>query len=214
MVIEPEAFLLDEPFSALDANLRDQMRVEVKKLQRELETSMIFVTHDQEEAMTLGDRIVVMNDAEIMQIGSPNDIYNQPANLFVARFIGSPSTNTIEGRVSRDGDDLIVETDLFSFTLSEEQARQYNGSDNQDAVLGIRPEYLRINDDDEGLFTATFDVIENHGARDAVFLSVNSHDVTAVTSQGEVDAVHGDSVAVSVDTDHVWLFGPDGERLL
>lgn len=163
--------------------------------------------------MTLGDRIVIMNDAEIMQIGSPNDIYNQPQNLFVARFIGSPSTNTIEGRVSRNGNDLVVETDLFSFVLSEEQAGQYEGSEDQEVVLGIRPEYLRI-DANEALFTATFDVIESHGARDAVFLSANGHEVTAVTDQGEVDATHGDDVEVSIETRHVWLFDSDGDRLL
>jgi len=213
MVIEPEAFLLDEPFSALDANLRDQMRVEVKKLQRELETSMIFVTHDQEEAMTLGDRIVVMNDARIMQIGSPNDIYNEPANLFVAEFIGSPSTNTIEGEVSREGDDLVVSTDLFSFPLSAEQARRYTGEERQEVVLGVRPEYLRIGTG-EALFSATLDVIENHGARDAVFLSEDGHELTAVTDQGVVDAAHGETVDVSAQTGEVWLFAPDGSRLL
>jgi len=213
MVIEPEAFLLDEPFSALDANLRDQMRVEVKKLQRELETSMIFVTHDQEEAMTLGDRIVVMNDADIMQIGSPNDIYNQPANLFVAEFIGSPSTNTLRGRMSRDGADLVVETDLFSFPLSDEQTGRYTGEESQDIVLGIRPEYLRI-ERESALFSATLDVIESHGARDAVFLSSGDHEVTVVTDQGTVDATHGDTVGVSVQTEDVWLFDPDGTRLL
>ena len=213
MVIEPEAFLLDEPFSALDANLRDQMRVEVKKLQRELETSMIFVTHDQEEAMTLGDRIVVMNDARIMQIGSPNDIYNEPANLFVAEFIGSPSTNTIEGEVSREGDDLVVSTDLFSFPLSAEQARRYTGEERQEVVLGVRPEYLRIGTG-EALFSATLDVIENHGARDAVFLSEDGHELTAVTDQGVVDAAHGETVDVSAQTGEVWLFAPDGTRLL
>ena len=213
MVIEPEAFLLDEPFSALDANLRDQMRVEVKKLQRELGTSMIFVTHDQEEAMTLGDRIVVMNDARIMQIGSPNDIYNQPANLFVAEFIGSPSTNTVRGRVSREGEDLVVETDLFSFPLSAEQAGRYTGNESQDAVLGLRPEYLEV-DGEDPLFTATLEVIESHGARDAVFLSADGEEVTAVTDQGTVTAAHGDTVGVSIETQHVWLFDPEGTRLL
>ena len=213
MVIEPEAFLLDEPFSALDANLRDQMRVEVKKLQRELETSMIFVTHDQEEAMTLGDRIVVMNDANIMQIGSPNDIYNQPANLFVAGFIGSPSTNTLRGHISREGDDLVVETDLFSFPLSAEQARRYTGTEGRDVVLGIRPEYLHI-DPAAALFSATLEVVESHGARDAVFLSAGDDEVTAVTNQGTVDAAHGDTVEVAVETEHAWLFDPDGTRLL
>ncbi|MEF8842875.1 MAG: ABC transporter ATP-binding protein [Haloarculaceae archaeon] len=213
MVIEPEAFLLDEPFSALDANLRDQMRVEVKKLQRELGTSMIFVTHDQEEAMTLGDRIVVMNDAAIMQIGSPNEIYNQPANLFVAQFIGSPSTNTVHGRVSRDGGNLIVETDLFSIPLSDEQASRYTGNESQNVVLGIRPEYLRV-EREGALFSATLEVIESHGARDAVFLSAGDHEMTVVTKQGTVDAAHGDTVSVSIRSDEVWLFDPDGTRLL
>ncbi|MFC7231638.1 ABC transporter ATP-binding protein [Saliphagus sp. GCM10025308] len=93
MVIQPEAFLLDEPFSALDANLRDQMRVEVQRLQSKLNIAMIFVTHDQQEAMMLADKLVVMNDGEIAQVGTPDEIYHDPQTQFIAEFIGSPSTN-------------------------------------------------------------------------------------------------------------------------
>jgi multiple sugar transport system ATP-binding protein len=213
MVMEPAAFLLDEPFSALDANLRDQMRIEVKKLQRELETSMIFVTHDQEEAMTLGDRIVVMNDARIQQIGSPDDIYNEPENLFVAKFIGSPSTNIVEGELSPTGPNLKLVTDNFTFELSDDQQARYSGSETQDVFVGIRPEYLTVTDGD-GLLTAEVNVIESHGSRDAVYLSAGNQDLTVVADQGNVKADHGDTVGVDIDKEETWLFTKDGSRIL
>lgn len=213
MVMEPAAFLLDEPFSALDANLRDQMRVEIKKLQRDLETSMIFVTHDQEEAMTLGDRIVVMNNAKIQQIGSPDEIYNEPENLFIAKFIGSPSTNILEGRVSSTGSSLKLTTDNFTFELSEDQQARYSGSEAQDVYIGLRPEYFTITEDD-GIFKAEVDVIESHGSRDAVYLSAGDQDITMIADQGDINANYGDIVSVNIEKEESWLFTRDGSRVL
>jgi multiple sugar transport system ATP-binding protein len=211
MVMEPEAFLLDEPFSALDANLRDQMRIEVKKLQRKLETTMIFVTHDQEEAMTLGDRIVVMNEGRIQQVGSPYEIYNDPNSLFIAEFIGSPSVNTFDCVVA-EGDGLTLENELFSVTLSEERAEQFDGASGDRVVLSIRPEYLEL-DGEDVLFEADLTVIEPHGNRDAVYLDADGHEVTAVTSQHQIDATVN-SVDITFDTERLWLFDPSGDRLL
>jgi multiple sugar transport system ATP-binding protein len=211
MVMEPDAFLLDEPFSALDANLRDEMRVEVKKLQRHLETTMIFVTHDQEEAMTLGDRIVVMNDGEIQQIGSPYDIYNEPNSLFVAQFIGSPSVNTFDCTVAVD-DGVTLHHDLFSVPLSAAQAERFEGADGDEVVLVIRPEYLEPGVADP-LFEADISVIEPRGNRDAVFLDADGHETTLVTSQHRVDA-DLERVGIDFETEKLWLFAPDGDRLL
>ena len=213
MVMEPEAFLLDEPFSALDANLRDQMRVEVKQLQRELETAMVFVTHDQEEAMTLGDKIVVMDNATIQQIGSPHEIYNEPINEFVGRFIGSPSANFIHCELIQSDDGLAIECDLFRVTLSDEQANRYGGETEQSVTLGIRPEYLDLDRSGTSLFEAEVSVVEPHGARDAVHLVAKDTSLTAVTPQGKIDR-ETETVAVDFETDNIWLFDDNGERLL
>ena len=211
MVMEPEAFLLDEPFSALDANLRDQMRVEVKQLQRELETAMVFVTHDQEEAMTLGDEIVVMDDGTIQQIGSPYEIYNEPTNEFVARFIGSPSANFTQCEVIESDTGLTIECDFFRVALSDEQVEQYDGASGQSVTLGIRPEYLNLSE--ISLFEAEVSVIEPHGARDAVHLTAEGMSMTATTAQGKISR-ETETVAVDFETDNMWLFDDNGERLL
>lgn len=212
MVMEPAAFLLDEPFSALDANLRDQMRVETKQLQRHLETAMIFVTHDQEEAMTLGDKIVIMDDARIQQIGSPYDIYNQPANLFVARFIGSPSTNFFDCRVQREGERLQIDAGYFRFTLPADMSERYDGSGEREAILGIRPEYFEM-DSSDPFFEADLSVIEPHGNQDAIHFVIDGDEITVVSHQGAVESSR-DSVPLSFDRRKVWLFDEEGERLL
>lgn len=212
MVMEPEAFLLDEPFSALDANLRDQMRVEVKKLQRHLSKSMVFVTHDQEEAMTLGDRIVVMKDGRIQQVGTPYEIYNEPENRFVADFIGSPPTNFLEGHVQIQDDTLTVKTEMFSLSFSEVDITELGVEDGDSLQLGVRPELLNIVKD-EGLFQASVSVIEPHGSQDAVYLKAAGSELRAITGQGAITHEE-ETVTVSIETDKVWLFGQDGTRLL
>ncbi|MCO8243458.1 MULTISPECIES: ABC transporter ATP-binding protein [unclassified Haladaptatus] len=212
MVMEPAAFLLDEPFSALDANLRDHMRVEVKKIQRELNTSMIFVTHDQEEAMTLGDKIVVMNDGHVQQIGSPYDIYNDPTNRFVADFIGSPSPNLIEGTVERDSTGLSFVTDLGTIPATDEQTAVMKDRVGETVVYGIRPEYLRL-DSGRDTFVADVDVIEPLGDRDAIHLSANGISLSALTSQGEISQ-YTDRVQVDFETEEAWVFEKSGARIV
>jgi multiple sugar transport system ATP-binding protein len=212
MVVEPAAFLLDEPFSALDANLRDQMRVEVKKLQRRLNTAMIFVTHDQEEAMTLGDKIVIMDEGRIQQVGSAHDIYNDPENRFVARFIGSPSTNLFDARVV-DDDGVRVETDLFSLPLSDERVVDADLEDGQAVSLGVRPEHVELNRDGS-MFEAEISVVEPRGNTDAVYLMADEQEIRAITQQGAVDTSM-ETVAVDIQPENVWVFDPDsGDRLL
>ena len=212
MVMEPAAFLLDEPFSALDANLRDHMRVEVKKIQRELTTSMIFVTHDQEEAMTLGDKIVVMNDGHVQQIGSPYDIYNDPTNRFVADFIGSPSPNLVEGTVERDSMGLSFHTDVGTIPATDEQTAMMKERVGETIIYGIRPEYLRL-DAGRKMFAADVDVIEPLGDRDAIHLSANGTSLSALTSQGEIPQ-NTDRVQVDFETEEAWLFEKSGERIV
>ncbi|WP_232700747.1 ABC transporter ATP-binding protein [Halobacterium wangiae] len=213
MVIEPAAFLLDEPFSALDANLRDQMRVEVKKLQRRLSTAMVFVTHDQEEAMTLGDKIVILNSGRIQQVGSAHDIYNDPANQFVAQFIGSPSTNVFEATVVADGDGFAVETDFFTISLPDERVAGADLTDGQAVTIGVRPEYMELNSS-ASKFSAEVSVVEPRGDTDAVYLMVDDEEIRAITSQGEIDE-DVESVSVDVQSENVWVFDSvSGDRLL
>lgn len=211
MVMEPAVFLLDEPFSALDANLRDTMRVEIKKLQRQLETAMVFVTHDQEEAMTLGDTIVIMNDGLIQQTGSPYEIYNEPVNSFVAHFIGSPSTNMFDGTIVEGGDGYRFENDFLSVELPTDTDTTAIG-DGQRVSLGIRPQYLNL-DSEDPLFEATIRVIESHGSSDAVYLEVGDQDITAVVDQGEIGR-SVETIGIDFDVNQMWLFDESGERLV
>ncbi|WP_049989136.1 ABC transporter ATP-binding protein [Natrinema salifodinae] len=212
MVMEPAAFLLDEPFSALDANLRDKMRVEVKKIQRQLNTAMIFVTHDQEEAMTLGDKIVVMNEGYVQQIGTPYEVYNEPENRFVAGFIGSPSPNLIECTVERTADGLAFASDFYTIPATEKQVDRVEGYIGETVIYGIRPEYLNLGTD-PGEFVADLDVVEPLGDRDAVHLSANGTSLSAVTPQGKISKER-DRIHVDIQTEESWLFEEDGTRIV
>ena len=211
MVMEPAAFLLDEPFSALDANLRDQMRVEVKKIQRELNTAMVFVTHDQEEAMTLGDRIVVMNDGHIQQIGTPHEIYNQPQSEFVAQFIGSPSPNLLSCRIQESDDGVGLANEVCTIELNDEMeaaVRDYSGDR---VTYGIRPEYLNPDTGDSD-FEADVKVIEPLGDRDAVHLSSAGQSLSAITPQGTLQSDRR-TVDISLEHGKGWIFDAEGNRL-
>ena len=211
MVMEPEAFLLDEPFSALDANLRDQMRVEIKKLQRQLQRAMVFVTHDQEEAMTLGDTIVIMDDGHIQQVGSPYDIYNEPQNQFVAGFIGSPSANMLECELATRDGTCVVRNDRFELELTDRQTEQLSSYDGRSVVLGIRPEYVDISADDP-LFAADITVVEPLGSDDAIYLDAGGTELRSIAPQGAVSP--DDDATVAFDPENVWLFDEEGGRLL
>lgn len=210
MVMEPAAFLLDEPFSALDANLRDQMQTEVQRLHREIGCGMVFVTHDQDEAMTIGDKIVVMNEGQIEQVGSPYEIYNEPTSQFVAQFIGSPSTNIMPSSVVEEGDGLVLEGDLFTISVPTEMAEDLRPHVGEDVSIGIRPEYLSL--EDESLFESTITVIEPQGAHDVIHLSANDLRYRATVDQGEIKE-EDVSVAVSFDLSDAWIFDADGQRI-
>jgi multiple sugar transport system ATP-binding protein len=213
MVMDPDAFLLDEPFAALDAKLKDMMETEVKELQRNLETSMIFVTHDQEEAMTLGDRIIVMDDGRIQQIGEPYEIYNNPENIFISQFIGSPTTNIFDCTIRRDGDGdgLSVEHDLFSVDLSDRDVR-LNVEDGQTVELGIRPEHLDI-DSGSSRFNAEVMLVEPKGTNDVVHLEAGEYEFKSYPPQNEIKNDRGE-VTVDFDPEDIWIFEASGERIL
>ncbi len=172
IVRDPKVFLFDEPLSNLDAKLRIQMRAEIKELHQRLKTTTIFVTHDQIEAMTMADKIVVMQDGRIEQMGTPLELYNQPCNLFVAGFIGSPSMNLIEGTVRRD-DGLSVEANGYRLPVDAGHALEAG----QSVLYGIRPEHLDLAEDG---FPATVAVVEPTGAETLVVLRYGKKEIMAV----------------------------------
>ncbi|MEE1654742.1 sn-glycerol-3-phosphate ABC transporter ATP-binding protein UgpC [Microvirga sp. CF3062] len=212
LVRDAAVFLFDEPLSNLDAKLRNELRVEIKRLHARLgKTTMVYVTHDQIEAMTLADRIVVMKEQKIQQIGSPDEIYHRPANLFVAGFVGSPQMNFIKGRFENTGEGL-------SF-LAGDRRLSLSGypfimapSSGQEVVLGVRPEHLEISA--TGIWPGfTVDIVEPMGADTVIWCSDGEGSVQVRTS-GSRRATPGESMTLHVDPTQVSLFAADsGERL-
>jgi multiple sugar transport system ATP-binding protein len=174
LVRDPAAFLFDEPLSNLDAKLRVQMRVEIKELHQRLKTTTVFVTHDQVEAMTMADRIVVMHDGIVEQIGTPLELYDRPDNLFVAGFIGSPAMNMIEGVARSDGAGAFVELATGGRLPLPAAAKVTPG---QEVVYGIRPEHLDLADDG---IAAKVVVVEPTGSETVVIFRHGGDDVTAL----------------------------------
>src|SRR4249920_1348766 len=167
IVRHPKVFLFDEPLSNLDAKLRVQMRVELKKLHTRLSTTAIYVTHDQVEAMTLGDRVVVMKDGLVQQVGEPLELYNAPANRFVAGFLGSPAMNFAAVRVHEVDGALIVENSGLRLKLPDETAQRLRGHIGCEVTLGVRPEDLTVAgtaDLDQPCFDAVIEVVEQLGS--------------------------------------------------
>jgi len=176
IVRDPQVFLFDEPLSNLDAKLRVQMRTEIKELHQRLTTTSIYVTHDQIEAMTMADKIVVMNAGRVEQIGSPLGLYDNPANLFVAGFIGSPSMNFLKGKLVRNGADLQVQM-ADGLLLPAPSSAVVEG---REVVVGVRPEHLLVRSDG---VQAEVVVVEPTGADTQIFCKVGGTDVTAVVRE-------------------------------
>jgi multiple sugar transport system ATP-binding protein len=185
IVRQPSAFLFDEPLSNLDAALRGTMRLEISELHHQLKTTMIYVTHDQIEAMTMADKIVVLNAGNVEQVGSPMELYRKPQNLFVAGFIGSPKMNLIEG----------------------EAAAKHGAK-----TIGIRPEHLKISAS-EGTWKAKVGVAEHLGSD--TFLHVQADGIGALTvrADGELAVQHGDTIYLTPNPSKVHRFGADGKAL-
>ena len=182
IVRHPQVFLFDEPLSNLDAKLRVQMRVELKRLHDRLETTAIYVTHDQVEAMTLGDRVVVMKDGWIQQVGEPLELYSKPANRFVAGFIGSPAMNFMDVALTDAGGALWAESDGLRLKVPPAHAGRLGAYRGQHVTLGIRPEDLRVAmgaDAGEYAFDAVVDVVEPLGSEILLDLKAGSHALVA-----------------------------------
>jgi multiple sugar transport system ATP-binding protein len=183
IVRQPEVFLFDEPLSNLDAKLRVQMRSELIKLHYQLEATMIYVTHDQVEAMTMGDRIVIMNHGDIQQVGAPMEVYDHPVNMFVAGFIGSPAMNFFEGKLATQNSDVYCDFGKFTVKLPKSQADLYHSHINRPVVFGIRPENisdrLESGEHQQERVPAKVNVVEPLGSEVMVELEAGDHTFVA-----------------------------------
>ena len=179
IVRDPAVFLMDEPLSNLDAKLRNQMRAEIIKLRQRIDTTFVYVTHDQTEAMTLGDRIVIMRDGFIQQIGTPQEVFDHPANLFVAGFIGTPQMNLFDARLTKNGDKYAVEVGGISVELSEDKQTRLNAKNvaPQEVTLGVRPDHMMLC---ESGIKGTVDVSELMGPSIHLHVTAEGKDVIVI----------------------------------
>src|SRR6266545_5632339 len=219
LVRHPQVFLFDEPLSNLDAKLRVQMRREIARLHRELRATMIYVTHDQVEAMTLGERIVVLNAGRVQQVASPRALYEKPANTFVASFIGSPAMNLLQGELT-DGANPAFQAagGAFTLPLPAGSGAPLAGRAKTKVVLGVRPEEIRLGEDEPGSSGSTVacrvDLVELLGGEVLIHASRDEHELTARVAAGPVPQA-GDEIALTIPTAAIHLFdGETGQRLV
>jgi multiple sugar transport system ATP-binding protein len=205
LVKEPKLFLLDEPLSNLDAALRLRTRVELAQLKQRVDASVIMVTHDQAEAMTLADRIVVMNDRTIQQVGPPMEIYSRPANVFVAQFVGSPAMTLVPAKLV-DGGDFATLT-LGDGTLVETRVRRDALPDQGEFRLGLRPEAVRVGD---GATKAKVELVERLGERTLVYARLTDGQPITAEDEGDSRAKIGDEVSVRIDGAAAHVFDSQG----
>ena len=216
IVRDPAVFLFDEPLSNLDAKLRVQTRAEISKLHQRLESTFIYVTHDQVEAMTMATRIAVMSDGILQQIDSPQVLYDNPDNIFVAGFIGSPAMNFSSAKIAKMNGDIIVDTGDLAVTLPASKKDVYAEHIGKEVVLGIRPEDLHDPNfippgvDQQSLIEAKVDVMEMMGNEVFVYLKVGDRSMIARVDP-RTDYKVGDTIQVSGNTDNLHLFDKDTE---
>jgi len=215
IVREPDVFLFDEPLSNLDAELRVQMRIELSKLHSSLQATMIYVTHDQLEAMTLADKIVVLNEGTIEQIGTPMQLYSQPANLFVAGFIGSPKMNFLRVgiRYLNQSRAVIQSQDFFIGDVDLPVTNPESARVGETVTFGVRPEHLRIVPKGQGKGMLTIEVVEILGDTTLVHGLTPAENRVTIVLKGFNDLRHADSVEFDFDPTDAHLFGSDGKAI-
>lgn len=204
IVREPKGFLFDEPLSNLDAALRVQMRFEIAKLHKTLQTTMVYVTHDQVEAMTLADKIVVLKDGLIMQVGTPRGLYEKPANLFVAQFIGSPKMNVVQCSATAD-----------TFTLPQQNSGKHSFGDAASAAvnLGTRPEHIEVCNQNDAHCIGTVEVAEYLGADTYLYVACDGIGSLVVRTPGSAVVDSGEQIGLRFDEAKVHLFDKDEQAL-
>jgi multiple sugar transport system ATP-binding protein len=221
IVRHPKAFLMDEPLSNLDAKLRNQMRAEIVKLRRRVNTTFIYVTHDQIEAMTLGDRIVVMNQGVIQQVGTPQEVFDRPGNMFVAGFIGTPQMNFLDAELTVRNGELFARLPEGEIALPHFEDIENALAEGRKVVLGIRPEYINVSERGDGL-PATVTMKELTGSSVQLHLRLGENEIIAVapsaTAAGIPEATDelddASRVFLTVQTDKIQLFDPETQNAL
>ena len=212
---DPAVFLMDEPLSKLDAKLRNQMRAEIIKLRERINTTFIYVTHDQTEAMTLGDRIVIMRDGYIQQIGTPQEVFNNPRNLFVAGFIGTPQMNLFDARLVKEQDRYFVELGGIRVELDGEKRERLaaKGVESQDIILGVRPEHTQLV---ESGVAAKVDVSEMMGSSVHLHVTAEGKDVIIIVPTTDIKGHYsmGDTVHFSFNGSMAHVFSKEDEHNL
>ncbi|MCG7408849.1 sn-glycerol-3-phosphate ABC transporter ATP-binding protein UgpC [Paenibacillus sp. ACRRX] len=218
IVREPQVFLMDEPLSNLDAKLRGQMRSEITKLAKRLQTTVIYVTHDQIEAMTMGDRIVVMKDGYIQQAAAPDQLYNHPVNMFVAGFIGSPTMNFITGTLTEAGGDLHFKGSNLDVIVpaGKAQALKEKGYVGKEVILGVRPEDIHeepvfLEASPNSIFTASIEVTENMGHEMFLYLGGMGNANVIARVDGRSNSKDGQNVKLAIDMNKVHVFDKESE---
>ncbi|MBS5432493.1 MAG: ABC transporter ATP-binding protein [Clostridia bacterium] len=215
IVRDPAVFLMDEPLSNLDAKLRNQMRAEIIKLRERINTTFIYVTHDQTEAMTLGDRIVIMRDGYIQQIGTPQEVFNNPRNLFVAGFIGTPQMNLFDARLAKEQDRYFVELGGIRVELDGEKRERLaaKGVESQDIILGVRPEHTQLV---ESGVAAKVDVSEMMGSSVHLHVTAEGKDVIIIVPTTDIKGHYsmGDTVHFSFNGSMAHVFSKEDEHNL
>ena len=218
IVRNPKVFLFDEPLSNLDAKLRVQMRTEIKRVHQKVKTTTVYVTHDQVEAMTLADRVVVMNGGTIEQVGSPHELYHRPRTRFVAGFIGSPAMNFMPCRLESNGAGLMVRlSDTLSLPVPADRVERYRGAVGRDITFGLRPEHITEprgeSRDARAEFSATPDVIEPMGMETMVFCGVAGTEVGGRVEPSSVSAA-GQPMRLYANLNHMHLIDPASDLVL
>ena len=202
IVRNPKVFLFDEPLSNLDAKMRGQMRIEIKRVHQHLKTTTIYVTHDQVEAMTLADRIVILNQGNIEQVGTPEEIYNDPANTFVAQFIGTPKMNILEVKeedIVSENTIKLLGNDIQFNNLKLKKSKHF---------VGIRPEHLKANQNTKFTFNPEIELIENLGNEKIVYMKKDEHQLSAkIPSNVEIGS------SIGFDLNDIFIFDENGKRL-
>ncbi len=209
MVRNPEVFLLDEPLSNLDAKLRTEMRAQITTLHKKLQTTFVYVTHDQTEAMTMADRIVVMDKGEIRQFDTPQKLYNEPADMFVAGFIGSPQMNFIDAKIICEKGKILVKFSGYSFEVAKEKVRALKEYTDKNIVLGIRPEHIHSDFDGEtaGKFpiTVVVEIAEMMGNETNIYFDLSGkRHIARIKTDRKISA--GESLKLYIDPEDAYFF--------
>ena len=219
IVREPRLLLMDEPLSNLDAKLRNQMRAEIIKLRQRINSTFVYVTHDQTEAMTLGDRIVIMKDGRVQQIGTPQEVFDHPVNLFVAGFIGTPQMNFYDGELIKDGETYKVKYQDAEIALSEEKQQNLkeNNVQPQKVTIGVRPEHIFLTNEEGQSIKGKVDVTEMMGS--SIHVHVRNDEKESILIIPTLDIKYkgmldmGNEISFSFFSNAIHVFDEEGNNL-